>query len=179
MITAMSTDTEQGISVELNIAFDWQEIDNDSICQFNSAKNINTFLLLDSLQEHSKSQTDESAKSSQEIERIESKLNLLLQLVNQLIERSQLLQQPRKVKLSVHGLCWDDATTPEQGKLVRMSIYLDPDFAQPVRFCARIDQGKGGKIKATFVNLDEREEELLSKWIFRIHRRSIALARRQ
>jgi len=177
----MSTDTntEQGISVELQIAFDWQEIDNDSLCQLNSTKNINTFLLLDSLQEHSVLQPEEVGKSSQEIERLETKLNILLQLVNQLIESSRPLPQQHKVTLSARGLSWRGTAVPTPGKLIQLNIYLDPDFAQPVRFCAKIGESNNGEARAIFINLVEQEVELLSKWIFRIHRRSIALARRQ
>ena len=169
-------DTEEGISVELNIPFGWYAVPNEDECQRTTDSNINTFTLLETHQEHALRQGD--AKTNLDIERLESKLNVIIQMVNQLIQSNQPMPDHKLVKLSTQGMCWQEQAPPAQDSLVQLTLYLAPEIAQPVHFYARITDLSGGMVKAKFVHLDEREENLLSKWIFRIHRRDIALSKK-
>lgn len=174
----MNIDSEEGVAIKLMVPFKWEALSDDELCDNYSAANINTLLLLESMQEQPRRQNEDPNISGSEVERLETKLNLLIQLVNQLLEASKPLPEKQKLVLSNHSLCWDQDKSLAVDMLVQLTIYIEPSFPQPIKLYARVTENKGDKVKVVFVNLDEQEEEMLSKWVFRLHRRTIAMSKR-
>jgi len=139
--------------------------------------NINTFNLLETHQDLSAQHMGKQDGSAHDLERVEAKLNLLIQLVNQLLQSNQPVPEPQTVHLSAQGMHWYSATALESGTLLRLHLYLAAEIAQPIRLCARVTDFTDKHVRVVFLDLDEKEEDMLAKWIFRIHRRGIALAR--
>ncbi len=174
----MNIDSEEGVAIELMVPFKWEALSDDVLCDNYSAANINTLLLLESMQEQPHRQNEDPKISGSEVERLEAKLNLLIQLVNQLIEASKPLPAKQKLVLTNHSLCWNQDKSLAVDMLVQLTIYIEPSFPQPIKLYARVTENKDNKVKVVFVNLDEQEEEILSKWVFRLHRRTIAMSKR-
>ena len=126
---------------------------------------------------------DENAPIAQELARVETKLNLLLGLMGQLLTVHFPLPPMKAVKLNPIGIEWltDQALCP--GGFGVAEIYLNPRCPRPLTFPGKVDRvevtDQGRRITAQFVALSASVQERLEKIIFRHHRRSVALARRR
>lgn len=119
----------------------------------------------------------------QAIGRLDTKINLVLDLVGELLRRQ--LSFPKAVPciLSEQGLSWvaHAEQAPQVGDLVRMDVYLKTSYPRPLRCWAEVitsvPEGQGVKIAAHFRAMAEDVRDGLSKLIFRHHRRLIASQR--
>ena len=126
---------------------------------------------------------DEFATIAQELARVETKLNLLLGLVGQLLTVHFPLPPMKAVKLNPVGIEWlTDQGHPHPGDFGIVEVYLNPRCPQPLSFPGKVDRveatGEGYRVMVQFVALSALLQERLEKIIFTHHRRSVALARR-
>jgi hypothetical protein len=121
---------------------------------------------------------DEDHALAEDIQRVEFKLNVLIQLVARLLKRDDEAPSPRSLRLHATGLEWlDDRAAPEAGIGV-VTLYVSRHFPQPLvlpgQFSpARADE-HGRWSRFTFGALTPPVEEMLARLIFRHHRRAIA-----
>lgn len=124
--------------------------------------------------------TDDEA-GGPEIQRLELKLNLVLDLVAQLIHLQSPMPPARTVCISAQTLIWTTDEAAPQGEGV-VEIYLAPRHPRSLKLPARIREVSGPannlRVIADWVGLAQAVVQSLEKIIFRQHRRAIALRRR-
>lgn len=120
--------------------------------------------------------------SHEHFKRLETRLDLLLSLVTEMMTADGKLPLSRSVALSAQGLCVQ--TQNEIGgsfkneALLKIELYLDPQFPRPLTLCAQLLDIQVQNFTVSFSPLEERLQDLLDKYVFRQHRRAIALARK-
>ncbi|HED38976.1 MAG TPA: hypothetical protein ENJ13_00930 [Chromatiales bacterium] len=123
--------------------------------------------------------------SASDLSRIEFKLNLLLDMVTQLVERETSMPESVPITLGSSGIEWSSATPPREGALLEVSLYLHHKYPRPFIVIGQVLtikalEGKSGKylIHLVFDTMSAAVQSALEKLIFRQHRRSIAQSRR-
>jgi hypothetical protein len=138
--------------------------------------------VMTAFEEHGPERSDERPELAHEILRIESKLNLLLDLMGRLLAQQLKLPAPVPVSLSAERLAWTSAKAPSVGDTLLVELYLRPEYPSPltlpVKVLSVIPEKGGRRTTAEIVNLDDKVREWWEKTIFRHHRRQIAQARR-
>ena len=170
--------------IEPCIGLAWQSLTKSINTKALNKNNILTLSLIDVLEEQHTSQSDLThsvSTSSSEFKNIDSKLNLLLHLVAQLLGHEQNQPEPVKVKLSVQDIEWLSETQLEQGQELLLDLYLDNEYQHALRLIVQVQKIEMVKniyrVQAIFTQLDDMLKEQLEKWIFRYHRRDVAQAR--
>ncbi len=125
---------------------------------------------------------EELSSLGQELQRIDHKLNLLLELLSQTLRSWRSLPPPTPVRLTVDGVEWDSDEPLPVGEPVQLRIYLSPVFPNPfvvsgqVRSCRPKEEG-GSHVSVRFDELGGQVREVLEKMVFRQHRREVARRR--
>lgn len=131
------------------------------------------------LDDGSHESVDELGEMNQEIQRLDFKVNIILELLAQLVSRNIELPLAAEIKLGADALLWSSTTTPPVcGARVQVKLYLDPRFPFPLTLTGLVvDVTQAGNAHQVRLELDPQTEltqELLEKYIFRCHRRHIA-----
>ena len=169
------------LSIEMPLALSWGTVPETVSTPFLRQANLLAFALLETVNEQP-SATHEAHHSSPELQRIENKLNLLIEMVSQLSGQSQQSFTPISVRLSCKGIEWlSDKAIGETAVL--LELCLDGEMQHALKIIAQVvsvtEQGKQYLVRTRFASLDETEESHLEKWIFAHHRRMVAQARSQ
>jgi len=118
----------------------------------------------------------------QELTRLDSKINLLLDMVGQLVSRQLELPEPVPVRLGPDRLQWISARSPSVGDRIAVEIYLNPRYPSAMTLLgtvAKVNAGADGFfVEMAYADGGEGQRNALEKLIFRRHRRSVAQARR-
>jgi len=126
---------------------------------------------------------EEHAPLSQEMVRVETKLNLLLALLGQLFTLHYPQPPIKPVKLSAGNVEWVAEEGARIGDYGVVELYLSPRCPRPLIFPGSVVKAEpvaqGYSIGVDFGDLSDVVRERLEKIIFRHHRRGIALARRR
>jgi hypothetical protein len=140
--------------------------------------NEETLRVILSLDEYHVEASDENPEFAHEVQRLETKINLILELVSQVLARQLQLPEALPVRLSAHEIEWETATAPAIGSTVLIEAYACPRYPRPLFLPATVKDSAGGRVRAVFEDLGEHVQELIEKLIFRHHRRQIAATRR-
>lgn len=132
---------------------------------------------------HHESKHDEEHALAEDLQRVEFKVNVLIQLVARLLKREDSVPPARHWRLHGAGVEWlvtDDAPAPGLGLV---SLYVSRNFPQPLVLPGRVtgirDDERGRWSQFRFEGLAPMSAELLEKLIFRHHRRAVAGTRGQ
>ncbi len=133
---------------------------------------------------HGEGGEEDALHHGQDLARIESKLDLLLDMVSHMLAEQLSLPPAVPVRLSAVGIQWYQAgQLPPQGRRVLLDLYLHRKFLKPLVMPGQVvqvqTQDGGGQVTVVFEDMPETVRNWLEKLIFRQHRRSIAYARRQ
>jgi hypothetical protein len=122
---------------------------------------------------------DENLPYAADLQRMELKLNLLLDMMGQLLTASQPRPQPAAVRFNALGAVWQaSAPLPELGAQGVLEIHLRNCIAEPLRLVGRIASvAPDGRVKVRFIPPGENIADLIEKLAFRRHRRQVAGAR--
>ncbi len=122
---------------------------------------------------------DKPDDDSPELQRLDFKINLLLDLVGQLLVANRPRPTAVPIRFNALGAMWRAAPPlPEAGTQGVAEIYLRDCFAEPLRLIGRITNvTPDGQVKARFLPVGETVEDLIEKLTFRRHRRQIAESR--
>ena len=175
----------QGLYYESNISLVCQLV--DSLPGDNEQVKINEdnsrFLkALAALNEGAPEAGEELPQTAAELQRLDLKLNLLLEMVGQLLASQRTLPAPTKVSLGHMGIEWVAQDCPPPGAQVCIEVYLSNELPSPLTFhgVAVLADAEGGsasaskRVQVRFVGLNAALQDDLEKFIFRRHRRSIA-----
>jgi len=125
---------------------------------------------------------EEAGVPTQELLRLETKLNLVLELLSELVQQQGLMPRPVPVRLTAEGIEFETHDRLAPGDRLRLSVYLVagtpkaltlPAVAQAVE-----RRGDAYWVQARFVDLTAAVRDLLEKLLFRFHRRRVAQTRR-
>jgi hypothetical protein len=125
---------------------------------------------------------EEAGVPTQELLRLETKLNLVLELLSELVRQQGLMPRPVPVRVTAEGIGFETHDGLAPGDHLLLSIYLVagtpkaltlPAVAQAVE-----RQGDAYRVHARFVDLTAGVRDLLEKLLFRFHRRRVAETRR-
>lgn len=130
--------------------------------------------LLGNLDEPAPMPEDEPHISAQ-LQRLDQKIDLLLNLAGQWLTRELALPAPQPARLGVRGVLWRAALAPGAG---RVDIYLRAGLPVALSLPAVLHPAADGQVLAEFQGLDPAVTEGLERYIFRCHRRAVAQARR-
>ena len=122
--------------------------------------------------------TDEEHELAEQLQRVEFKVNVLIQLVARLLDRSSDRPPVRSFRLNAHGVEWlldGEEVLPGAGLV---SLHVSRHFPQPLRLPGRIvgqhRDGEGSWARFAFEGLTPSVTELLERLVFRHHRRLVA-----
>jgi hypothetical protein len=130
--------------------------------------------LLGNLDEPVQPPEDEPHFTAQ-LQRLDQKIDLLLNLVGQWLTRELALPAPQPARLGVRGVLWQADLPPGAG---RVDIYLRAGLPVALSLPATLQHASAGQVLAEFQGLDAAVTEGLERYIFRCHRRAVAQARR-
>ncbi len=115
---------------------------------------------------------------SQEIARLDLKINLLLDLVSQLIYQQLEFPERSLVTISSSEIAWSSARVPEPGMVVFVQVYIQHGTPKPLCFYGRVISSareyQAGCARVSFLGLSGSAQSWLDKLIFRHHRRAVA-----
>ena len=124
----------------------------------------------------------EVVSGCESFKRLETRLDLLLNLVTEMMANNANLPAQHAVILGAHSLCVqterDAVAGFKKDVLLKVQIYLDPNFPRPLTLYTRLIDVQVKSFIVNFYPLEERLQDQLDKYVFRQHRRAIALARR-
>ncbi len=151
-----------------------------------NAENVEVLVADASLDDQRPSQEkkhDDDQALAEDLQRVEFKLNVLIQMVARLMKREGATPAPRSVRVHANGIEWlADGREPSRGPGV-VTLHISRHFPQPLQipgtFEGTHDDAHGRWAHFAFASLSPPVEDLLAKLIFRHHRRAIAGTRAQ
>ncbi|HHS83851.1 MAG TPA: hypothetical protein ENK38_02865 [Gammaproteobacteria bacterium] len=125
---------------------------------------------------------EELSSLGQELQRIDHKLNLVLELLSQTLRSWRSLPPPVPVRLTVDGVEWDLEQELPTGEPVLLKLYLSPVFPNPFIATGRVQSRRiredhNPTVTVGFDELGGQVRDALEKVVFRQHRRKVAQAR--
>lgn len=141
----------------------------------NTHSNHLVFTLLDNLEEPVYHKPD--AEHASEFLRIEAKLNILMQLVGQLLQSRQSLPPMHRIRFTSDSLAWRVDQPPAMGSLLLVSLFPEARIPLALTFEAKVVGHEDMWLEVDMHGLNEEEQAMWSRWVFRQHRRHVAQTR--
>ena len=131
------------------------------------------------LEEQVPDHADMQTPQGQALVRLETKLNILTELMSQLLSTRLDRPESYRFRLNACAIEWvSDEVPPEEDALILLSVYLHPVYNQPFNVQARVNdvtqEQNEYRVQAVFDGLSNVVLHSLEKLIFRHHRRGIA-----
>ncbi len=109
---------------------------------------------------------------SPQLQRLEAKIDLGLQMLGQLLNANSPLPAQQEVLLSAQALAWRSATPPSATDL-HLQLFIDSRIPQSLQLKAKLDGQQGEYWVARFVDVPEALQDALDRAVFRWHRRQV------
>lgn len=118
--------------------------------------------------------TDDGA-TNLDLQRIDSKLNAIMELFALLLERDVIVPPRARVHFNAHGIEWQESKAPAAGQPIVVRLHLEACPALPLELAAlAIDPPEEGWAAASFEAVRPPLNEAIAKMVFREHRRQVA-----
>ncbi|GAB6040635.1 PilZ domain-containing protein [Endothiovibrio diazotrophicus] len=122
--------------------------------------------------------TDDEDSLTTRLGDIESKLNLVIDLVGQLLRQNLIIPAATQLRFNADGIVWRAGEGgPEVGALVMVELYPSMLIPRPIRLPGRVAAVTRGVVQVAFEGVGAPLADLIHKYVFRYHRRAVALAR--
>lgn len=142
---------------------------------------MQNLLLLDEASQDTEEK--EEGSGLEHFTRLEAKLDLLLSLVTEMMSKNGGLPEKHTLTLGARALRVhtgkNETVNLEEGVMLRLRLYLNPQFPRPLDICGHLSALQSDSFTVTYCPFEEGLQALLDKYIFRQHRRAVALARRR
>lgn len=123
---------------------------------------------------------DDSSTEGQEIQRLETKINLMFELLAGLYRNELELPAPVDIALRSDAVEWQASESNlTRDTLVRLKLYLSNKYPKPVVLHGRITSSEDTTCVVFDDAVSERCRDWIDKYIFRHHRRAVAMAKRE
>ncbi len=174
-----------GLAYTDNISIVWREVDREPDQQHLAMVNASNETFLRDLKllgdgGQPRELTEASADFSQELHRLDLKLNLVLDLVSTLIYRDADIPEPCPVRVAADGLSWR-GHVPAPGSIVYVELYIQRGLPKPLccygEVVSTLAEYEDGVARLEFVGLTGGTRTWLEKLIFRHHRKEVAFRR--
>ncbi len=131
------------------------------------------------LGEQLKDKIEDESETDQLLQRLEAKVNLLLDLISNLDQRIRQVPHLTEVKLAAAGIEWIcQESAPGVGDNIWVNIYLDNRIPEAMKIDAKVlavtEEARGRVVSAMFESMEGTAKDQMEKMIFRHHRRMIA-----
>lgn len=176
-MTETPTPAGTGLTLDERLPVRWRADSPGELAALRHA-NEDTLRTILSLDDHHVELPEESVELAHELQRLESKLNLVLELMSRVLARQLDLPPPVPLHLTAQSLEWEASAAPASGSRGWLEIYLCPRYPQPLFLPAIIEHVAPPRVRAVFVEPGEGVQDLLETLIFRHHRRQVAASRR-
>ncbi|HEB56078.1 MAG TPA: hypothetical protein ENI98_07200 [Gammaproteobacteria bacterium] len=168
------------LSIKTALALNWRALPEVTSVGSLRRNNLLTFALLETLADQQFA-AHEPHHSSPELQRIESKLNLLIDLFSKLHAQPQSHAELIPVRLSCKSIEWHADVAPDDSASLLLELYPDSEMPHALKIIARVvsivEHDGHYLLRTRFTSLDEIESNHLEKWIFAHHRRMVAQTR--
>jgi hypothetical protein len=183
---------EQGLVCEGEIPLGWERVTElppeQRLAAINAA-NESLIRSCEGLEEPYRSY-EESSDLAQELQRLDAKLTLVLDMLAEALRRPEDLPPGRRVRFNAHGISWELTEArqqyPEPGALIRIECYVCAFLPKPLVMYGRMSgsaEDAAGRVpeRATveFVGISQGLADALERLVFRRHRREVAQLRGQ
>ena len=114
------------------------------------------------------------------LDNLESKLNLVIDLVGQLLRQNLLIPAPLPLRFNAEGVIWGGGESlPNVDALIVVEIFPSTLIPRPLSLPGRVAAVGEEKrvVHVSFEGVGEPLADLIHKYVFRYHRRAVALAR--
>jgi len=178
---------EGGLAYSDNISIAWRavthELDQTHLARVNASNE--EFLravsvIGDAGGQHQKDPPESTGVVGQEIQRLDLKVNLLLDLVGSLIYHTLDIPDTSPVRVSAAGVAWR-GDVPAPGSTVYLELYIQRGLPKPLCCYGEVESTQeeyaAGKARVRFKGLTGAALAWLEKLIFRHHRREVAYQR--
>ncbi|MHB8255657.1 MAG: PilZ domain-containing protein [Acidiferrobacterales bacterium] len=173
-----------GIAYEGMLPLSWRDANPLDGLQRRAEQAANEELLriLSVLEERPQELADDHPAVAQELRRLDSKLDLVLDLVGRVLAHHEPPPPPLTVRLRARDLEWHDVRAPAAGGRVDVALYLCLRVPRPLTLSGRVrsvqPSPEGFRAVMDIDDPGEVVAELLEKIIFVHHRRTVAQTRR-
>lgn len=132
-------------------------------------------LAVDAAGDERRERPSEDGTGNVDLQRIDSKLNAIMELFALLLERDLIVPLRVPLRFNAHGIEWQAADPPPAGQPIVVRIYLEACPALPLELVAiAIDAPEPGWAAAHFESMRPPLAEAIAKMVFREHRRQVA-----
>lgn len=107
-----------------------------------------------------------------QLQRLEAKLDLGLQLLAQLLGNQTALPPTQSLLLSAQALAWRDPNPPPADDL-HLELFIDARIPQPLQLKGRLDRQDGDYWIVRFCAVPDAVQDGLDRAVFRWHRRQV------
>lgn len=126
-------------------------------------------------------EVSEDHDRSSDIQRVESKINIVLDLIVLMARQSMDLPPALPTRLAATFVEWQSTSKLSDGQPLLVQVYLSPKYPRPVHLIGIVESASSESIfncRVNFISAGEVQQALLEKYIFRQHRRQVAFERR-
>ncbi len=164
------------VSIESTLPLEWQPKPELSAGNIELQKQGNLALLraLASIEAVTPERDGHAEAIEKSIERVESKLDVVLLLVARMAAGSIALPPEKTVTLDTRYLAWDEpGPAPAVGSALLVNLFLNPRLPQPLQLAVTVESVSGTQVVSVLEPLGDDLEEWLTRTIFRYHRRAL------
>lgn len=184
----------------------WRKLDqplSDSQLQLVHADNLRLMEVLVSGEESLDSEQQRDKEVFKELRKLDAKLNLMMSWLGQFMWQQQSMPELQSVSLSSKGLLFhggiqnyifnsadDHGNNQNKSKNISvcendvlfMELFLEPRYPHPFTTVSKVvnvnSLSSGQELSVKFIFVSEQNQQWLDKYIFRLHRRQVASARK-
>ncbi len=178
----MAAEDAGGLLCHEELALRWSVVSEGEVALARAAArplNEERLRVVNTLAEHHRAEAaEEGSALSQELQRLDFKLNLVLEMVGRLLAADNTPPATVAVELGPRHLRWRADPPPAPGQWLRVELYLNARYPFPVLFFGRVDSvDEEGRVRLLFDCDDEAAQGHYEKYLFRCHRRQVARRR--
>lgn len=170
-----------GLDFTDNISITWKNIDyqpDEAHLVLVNESNESFLRAVSAMGEVAADYADDDVGISQEVLRLDLKVNLLLDLVSQLIYKQLEIPAVSTVTISSRDIEWRSESVPLPGQRVFVEAYIQHGTPKPLCFYGEVISSQleydSNTAKVRYMGLAGTVQSWLDKLIFRHHRRAVA-----
>jgi hypothetical protein len=165
------------ISLDASLPLAWEDAGQVSQPALEQRSHANLSLLkaLSAIDAATQERDEAPEAMRKHLERVESKLDVLLMLVAKLTLDNTQLPLDCEVKLSPTQISWKphQSSLPSVGQTIAIRLFLTIRVPQPLVLQAVVRNSGSDEVRADLLGLDEELDEWITRTIFRYHRRAV------
>jgi hypothetical protein len=122
---------------------------------------------------------EEEGEVPTHLRRLEAKVDLLVSLMGEMLATAVAMPSPHPVQISAQALAVEStgAKRVEAGNLLKIRLFLDSNIPRPLQLYGQVRAVQGESFILDYAPVEMALQDLLDKFVFRQHRRAIALSR--